>query len=61
MLLGKTKLLFYQMKYIQILLLIINMNQFHHFTPEGTLISGGLSKWCGAGDGDWVFSCPKIA
>jgi aspartate aminotransferase len=43
---------------------LLNHNQKHHsiapFYPEGTILSGGLSKWCGAGG--WrlgTFSFPR--
>ena len=28
-----------------------NYQSIAHFYPEGTIVSGGLSKWCGAGGG----------
>ena len=48
------------MKYILILLLNNKYKSISNFYPEGTIVSTGLSKWCGAGG--WrlgFFAIPK--
>ena len=49
MLQKNINLLFCQMRFILILLFATNMSSISQFYPERTFISGGLSKWCGAG------------
>ena len=48
------------MKFILILTFSNEYNSISKFYPELTFITGGLSKWCGAGG--WrlrIFSCSK--
>ena len=48
------------MKYILILLLKLNINLSQIIIQKGTIVSSGLSKWCGAGG--WrlgFFALPK--
>ena len=48
------------MKFIQILSFDNSYKSISKFYPEATFISGGLSKWCGAGGLEIrFFSSPK--